>query len=344
MSRIEVFLFVSMFLGLAFCSEHAVSQQIIPLSINISSDSFSLIQSEFTGYEEDIYTEYTDASDNILFREQLKLTPANCSFLSPDLNIPSDSVSDKSEWFLTSMLEDQGKLWTSPLRIKTRDLKFWIPVITTTIVTFVYDEEIYKGIKDFQNKHGCISDISPIITQAGDDPFVLGTGGVFFLSGVISGNKKAQQTGLIALQTWFHTGFIVQVGKLLFGRQRPSYDKGEDRWYGFPASLNRFKGEPVSKFDAFPSGHTIEAFGLATVIAEQYKDIKIIPVISYTIATAAGLSRITEDAHWLSDVIMGAALGHCIGKFMVRERKNTQWTLFPKATNDGLKMTAICRF
>ena len=199
-----------------------------------------------------------------------------------------DSVPGKPEWFLTSIIKDQGKLWTSPFRI--------------------------------------------------------GTGSLLFLVGAVSGNKKAKQTGLIALQTWFHTGFIVQVGKLIFGRQRPSYENGEDRWHGFPESLQRFKGGPVSKYDAFPSGHTIEAFGLATVIAEQYKDIKIIPVISYAIAAGAGLSRITEDTHWLSDVLLGAAMGYRIGKFMVRERKDTKWTLLPVRHKDDVILTAIYSF
>jgi membrane-associated phospholipid phosphatase len=293
MRRAVIIWSLSVSLGLAFCSQNAVSQQKNHLSY---------------------------------------------------LKTSTDSVSGKPEWFIASMLEDQCKLWTSPFRIKTRDLEFWVPVLTASAVTVIFDEEIYSAIKDFQNKNAWVSDVSPVITQAGDDPFVLGTGGLFFLTGVLSGNKKAKQTGLIALQTWFHTGFIVQVGKMLFGRQRPSYENGEDRWHGFPASLMRLKGEPASKYDAFPSGHTIEIFGLATVIAEQYKDIKIIPVISYTIAAGAGLSRITEDTHWLSDVILGAAMGYGIGKFMVRERKNTQWTLIPKADKDYLKLSAIYRF
>lgn len=261
-----------------------------------------------------------------------------------NLQSAPDSLPEKPEWFITSMLKDQGKLWTSPLRVGKEDIIFWVPVIAATAVSVVYDEEIYSSIKNFQNNHGWVSDISPVITQAGDDPFVIGTGALFFLTGVLSHNKKAKQTGLIALQTWFHTGFIVQVGKFIFGRQRPSYENGVDRWYGFPETLKRLKGEPASKYDAFPSGHTIEAFGLATVIAEQYKDIKIIPVISYTIAAGAGLSRITEDTHWLSDVVLGAAMGYGIGKFMVRERKNTQWTLLPVAHKDDVMLTAIYRF
>ena len=75
-----------------------------------------------------------------------------------------DTVFNKPKWILASLVEDQGKLWTSPLRIKTKDLKFWIPVITATTFSIVYDEDIYSAIKDFQNSHDWVSDLSPVIT------------------------------------------------------------------------------------------------------------------------------------------------------------------------------------
>ncbi len=301
---------VSIILGLLFYSHNVDSQQIINLSDNISSDTLSLSQYKY---------------------------------LDIELNPTLDSVIVMPKWILSSMLEDEGKLWTSPLRIKKKDLKLWIPVITATALSIVYDEEIYSSIKNFQNQHAWVSKISPVITRGGA-AFVFEAGALFVISGVIFSNEKARQTGFIALQTWVHAGLIVQVGKLIFGRQRPSYENGVDKWHGFPESLNRFRGGAVSKYDAFPSGHTIEAFGLATVIAEQYKNIKIVPIISYSLAAGVGLSRITEDTHWLSDVILGAAMGYGIGKYMVRERKDTKWTLIPQAAKDDLKLTAIYRF
>ncbi len=292
-------------LALAFCSQHVVSQQLI---------------------------------------QELRTPPTDNTIFLTGSDPAPDSLVEKPEWFLASMIEDQGKLWTSPFRIKKQDLKFWIPVLTATAVSVIYDEEIYSSIKNFQDQHAWVSKVSPVITKGGE-AFPVEAGAVFVITGLIFRNEKAKQTGYIALQTWVHAGLIVQVGKLIFGRQRPSYEDGVDRWHGFPESLNRFRKDgSVSKYDAFPSGHTIEAFGLATVIAEQYKDIKIVPIISYSLAAGVGLSRITEDTHWLSDVILGAAMGYGIGKFMVRERKDTKWILIPKAEKDDLKLTAIYCF
>lgn len=255
-----------------------------------------------------------------------------------------DTLIGKDEWILSSMLRDQVRLWSPPLRISKKDMAVVIPVIASTAACIIFDEEIYSAFKNYQANHQWVSDVSPVITYGGDNKFVLGTGGIFAITGLISGNSKTSQTGLILLQTWAHAGFIVQVGKLLTGRQRPSFDDGKDWWYGFPASLKRFGSDPVSKYDAFPSGHTIEAWAMATVIAMQYSDCKPVPVISYIFATGVGLSRVTEDAHWLSDVILGAAMGYGIGRYMVREHKDTHWVLLPVHSKGLEGLTAIYRF
>ncbi len=37
-------------------------------------------------------------------------------------------------------------------------------------------------------------------------------------------------------------------------------------------------------------------------------------MIAYTAATLVGISRITENAHWATDVLAGAALGYVTGR------------------------------
>jgi Na+/H+ antiporter NhaA len=49
----------------------------------------------------------------------------------------------------------------------------------------------------------------------------------------------------------------------------------------------------------------------------EYKDIKIVPIIAYSAATAIGLSRIVQNQHWASDVLVGAALGFLSGRQVV---------------------------
>ena len=111
-------------------------------------------------------------------------------------------------------------------------------------MSIIWDEEIYTSIKKFQNKHARVSEVSPVITKGGEI-FPIEAGALFIISGFIFKNEKARQTGYIALQTFAHAGIIVQVSKLMFGRQRPSYENGVDKWHGFPESMDRLMGGPV---------------------------------------------------------------------------------------------------
>ena len=61
---------------------------------------------------------------------------------------------------------------------------------------------------------------------------------------------------------------------------------------------------------SFPSGHTATAFMCATMLHKEYGHIS--PWISiggYTVATATGVSRILNNKHWISDVMVGAGIG-----------------------------------
>jgi membrane-associated phospholipid phosphatase len=100
------------------------------------------------------------------------------------------------------------------------------------------------------------------------------------------------------------SGLILQPLKYGIGRSRPGARAGA---YDF---------HPLSGRDSFPSGHTTEAFVLASVIAEHYDSIWI-KAASYTVASAVGWARLNNNDHWASDVLAGAALGTFVGEVVV---------------------------
>ena len=67
---------------------------------------------------------------------------------------------------------------------------------------------------------------------------------------------------------------------------------------------------------SFPSGHTSNAFALATVVERHYGWKIGIP--AYLIAGAIGASRLKQDVHYFSDVMAGATLGYIVGRTVVR--------------------------
>lgn len=67
---------------------------------------------------------------------------------------------------------------------------------------------------------------------------------------------------------------------------------------------------PNGKDHAFPSGHTAYAFTIATFMDKEFRHkMPWVSYASYTIATATGILRILNNAHWMSDVLAGAGVG-----------------------------------
>ncbi len=241
---------------------------------------------------------------------------------------------NKKDSFLSCVLEDQAAMLTSPFRMKGTDWLLWGSVALVTGVMIANDEEIYRDIKEFQARNGWVDKISPVVTRLGDGLVNLGIAGSFYLGGLLFKNSQAKDTARLLLMTFIHTGIISQLIKHLTGRQRPSVDDGQDYWHGPSGFFKRYTDD-ISTYDAFPSGHTIVAWGTATVISKLYKEKVLVPVFCYFLATLVALSRVTEDTHWLSDVFLGAVLGYAIGSGVVKKRSR-KWNLIPAVRSDGV--------
>lgn len=145
--------------------------------------------------------------------------------------------------------------------------------------------------------------------------------GGFLIVGALSGNETSLETGEDTLTaSLIASGIITPTLKLVFGRARPRANKG----------ANYFK--PFSDTNSsFPSGHTTEAFALASVISGHYEETWV-SCVSYSIAGLVGLARTYHDAHFASDVLAGAMIGTFVGKSVVdynRERRPGKVALFP---------------
>ena len=94
-------------------------------------------------------------------------------------------------------------------------------------------------------------------------------------------------------------GIIVKVLKVLIGRARPVFFEALGQTGFYPLNWDW-------AFNSMPSGHTAVSFaGLVMIgmLAPRYK------VLTWTLATVIGFSRIAIGAHWPSDVIFGAFIG-----------------------------------
>jgi hypothetical protein len=81
--------------------------------------------------------------------------------------------------------------------------------------------------------------------------------------------------------------------------------------YGLKFSTQRARPDSDTK-TAFPSGHTQIAFASATSLTKSYGWKVGIPFFALGVFT--GLSRLADNAHWLSDVVAGAGVGILFGR------------------------------
>ncbi|WP_460954333.1 phosphatase PAP2 family protein [Spirosoma litoris] len=65
-----------------------------------------------------------------------------------------------------------------------------------------------------------------------------------------------------------------------------------------------------SNYLSFPSGHTANAFTGASLLDREFSGVSPwIPIGGYAVATSTGILRMTNDKHWISDVLIGAGIG-----------------------------------
>ena len=77
---------------------------------------------------------------------------------------------------------------------------------------------------------------------------------------------------------------------------------------GMKYSINRTRPNDAS--NSFPSGHTATAFMGATLLAHEYGHRSVwIPICGYTVASSVAVMRVLNNRHYVSDVIVGAAIG-----------------------------------
>ena len=98
------------------------------------------------------------------------------------------------------------------------------------------------------------------------------------------------------------SAIVVTALKEITQRRRPLAAKG--------------RGDFFDGGSSFPSGHSIEAWSLATVIANEYHDRPLVQIAAYGIAGAVSVARFTGQQHYLSDVLVGSAMGYGIGRYV----------------------------
>jgi len=142
--------------------------------------------------------------------------------------------------------------------------------------------------------------------ELGPDNVAIGAVGAFALSGIALQDRRLTRTSVNLVEAVAITKAMTGLFKGLAGRARPYGETGP-----WDLDAARFGSQHLTR--SMPSGHTSRAFALASVIAHEYPAWWVqLPV--YGVAGSVGVQRIRSGNHWLSDVVVGGALGYLIGR------------------------------
>jgi membrane-associated phospholipid phosphatase len=257
------------------------------------------------------YTFYSKAKQN-----EINIQKTSANFYKTDSIFSFQS----RKGYVPSLFNNFLEQLTAPFKFKTTQWLMTGAAIGITATLLHFDNDIDKWATVQKQKHNWVNKSSPVITGFGTTYGYSSVAAIGLLSAVFK-NKKGVQTSLLATQALITSASWVQLIKHFTGREDPSaayiYSKMPGgKWWGPFAQYDQdvpvYKS--ISSFDAFPSGHTAAAFSIAAVFASQYNDTKVIPILSYSMATLVGISRLTEHQHWASDVFVGGLIGYVCGK------------------------------
>lgn len=229
-------------------------------------------------------------------------------------NAPADRpISWKK--LIPNMLEDQARVWTFPARLTTAGQ--WIPTTavlggTAGLVALDPTEGAYfRRTSTFQP-------FNNVFTGQATLTGILAAPVTFYVAGLFRHDSKLTDTALLAAEALGDSEFVTTIIKDTTRRVRPeaipTNGNFSDTWFESPGSVLRGRG-------SFPSGHTIAAMSVATVIARRYgKQHRWVPYVAYGLTALIGFSRMTLSAHFASDVFMGGAMGYSISRFTVLQQ------------------------
>ncbi|MBA4122788.1 MAG: phosphatase PAP2 family protein [Acidobacteria bacterium] len=226
-------------------------------------------------------------------------SPSVTPTASPTPQVSPNPAPSLERKFFKHILRDQQAIWTSPFHLNKGNGRWLAPLGLSTAALIATDRQTVKA---FDNESPGTLTASRNVSRIGSD---YGAGGIvaaFYFVGLASNNKRARETGLLGAEAFIDSAIVSQTLKITTQRLRPG--GGEERGRFFIGG------------NSFPSGHAASIWSVATVIAYEYQDKPLVKYGVYGLAMAVSLSRYIGREHFLSDVLVGSAIGFGIGRYV----------------------------
>lgn len=201
--------------------------------------------------------------------------------------------------FFKNILHDQAAIWAAPFSLRGKTALRLAPFLGGTALLIATDRQMANEV----DSGGSLQPLSRSFSHFGSPYWTGGIAATFYLIGRVRGDARAKETGLLSAEALVDGALVIEPLKIITQRPRPLDD---NRGRGF------FSGGY-----AFPSGHAMSAWAVATVIANEYgKHDSLVRFGAYGLASAISLSRYGGRRHFPSDTFVGSLIGYGIGRYV----------------------------
>jgi hypothetical protein len=199
-----------------------------------------------------------------------------------------------------NLWRDQKAIVGSPLHINRDNVKWWILFGAGAVALVATDKKFSKNLPESNTQLR----ISKWASRAGADYAIYPLTAAFYFYGKADDNPRARDTARIGIEALADAEIIVNAMKTITQRPRPETKD---------TNISFFRGG-----DAFPSGHSIQAWALARVIAREFPQHRFFPILAYSLAGTVSVARVAGRRHSPSDAFVGSAMGFFIGDYVYR--------------------------
>jgi PAP2 superfamily protein len=192
---------------------------------------------------------------------------------------------------------DQKEILTSPFHINRRTAPMWLLSAGTIAGLIAADRHIADAFENSRGQTRWGERISTIGASYTVVPLVAG----YYGYGVWKDNPKAREIGVLGTESLVDSLIVAGILKEAFRRDRPDEKEPGEFWEGGRS---------------FPSGHAIQMWSIASLVAHEYKHKPVVQIAAYSLAGIVSVSRVAAQKHFASDVVAGGAMGWFIGRYV----------------------------
>lgn len=217
------------------------------------------------------------------------------------------------------ILVDQKIVWTSPFHTAKKDAKWWLVFGGATGALIATDKYFEREMP----KSGPAITAGKDVSYLGEPYTLLPVAAGLYFGGTALHSDHFRETGLLSFEALADVTIVQLALKSVFDRERPleGHNNGE-----FEASTSpRYNS-------SFPSGHSIETFALASIVAHEYPHKLWVKILAYSYAGGVVGARLAASQHFPGDVMAGGAIGWFVGDFVYGRRHNPELDKKPTIT------------